>query len=37
MPATADSGKIEKIRAAYDKRFRQESVARIDDTEIVDF
>ncbi|WP_256725627.1 DUF3574 domain-containing protein [Streptomyces sp. IMTB 2501] len=35
--ADADSGKIEKIRATYDKRFRQESVARVDDTEIVDF
>ncbi|GHF73208.1 hypothetical protein GCM10010218_63020 [Streptomyces mashuensis] len=35
--ATADSRKIEEIRATYDKRFGQESVARIDDNELVDF
>ncbi|MEV5878312.1 DUF3574 domain-containing protein [Streptomyces sp. NPDC052101] len=35
--ANASSGKIEAIRATYDKRFHQESVARIDDVESVDF
>ncbi|MGW1077337.1 DUF3574 domain-containing protein [Streptomyces sp. NPDC002537] len=35
--ASADSTKIQQIRAAYDKRFQQESVARIDDAELVDF
>ncbi|RLU78117.1 choline dehydrogenase [Streptomyces griseocarneus] len=35
--AGVDSPKIEQIRKEYDKRFSQESVARIDDAELVDF
>ncbi|MER6049584.1 MULTISPECIES: DUF3574 domain-containing protein [unclassified Streptomyces] len=35
--ARRNNGKIQQIRAAYDKRFQQESVARIDDSERVDF
>lgn len=35
--AGTDSRKIEAIRAAYNKLFRQEAVARIDDRELVDF
>ncbi len=35
--AAADSRRIQEIRAAYDERFAQESVARVDDNELVDF
>ncbi|MGW3205709.1 DUF3574 domain-containing protein [Streptomyces sp. NPDC001135] len=35
--AGPNGGKIERIRSGYNKRFQQESVARIDDTERVDF
>ncbi|MFF4222851.1 DUF3574 domain-containing protein [Streptomyces sp. L500] len=35
--ARTAGAKIEQIRAAYNKRFAQESVARVDDNELVDF